>query len=39
MSRADIDEGRKEGLSSEERRELVQLRREHQVQAMQIDIL
>jgi transposase len=39
MSRADVDAGRKEGLSSEERRELVRLRRENRVQAMEIEIL
>ena len=39
MSQADIDEGRKEGLSSDERAELVRLRRENRVQAMEIEIL
>ncbi len=39
MSRADIDEGLKEGLTSDERAELVRLRRENRVQAMEIEIL
>lgn len=39
MSQADIGEGRKEGLSTEERKELVRLRRENRVQAMEIEIL
>ena len=39
MSQADINEGRKEGLTSEERSELVRLRRENRVQAMEIEIL
>jgi transposase len=39
MSRADVDEGRKEGLSSDERAELVRLRRENRVQATEIEIL
>lgn len=39
MSRADVDEGLKEGLTSEERAELVRLRRENRVQAMEIEIL
>jgi len=39
MSQADINEGRKEGLSSDERAELVRLRRENRVQAMEIEIL
>jgi transposase-like protein len=39
VSQADVDEGRKEGLSSGERDELVRLRRENRVQAMEIDIL
>jgi transposase len=36
---ADIDRGTKEGLTSEERAELVRLRRENRVQAVEIDIL
>ncbi len=39
MSQADINEGRKEGLTSDERAELVRLRRENRVQAMEIEIL
>ena len=39
MSQDDIDTGRKEGLSTSEREELVRLRRENRVQAMEIEIL
>jgi len=39
MSRADIDEGRKEGLTTEERAELVKLRRENRVLKMEKEIL
>jgi transposase len=39
MSQADINEGRKEGPTTEERPELVRLRRENRVQAMEIEIL
>lgn len=39
MSQADINEGRKEGLTGEGRTELVRLRRENRVQAMEIEIL
>lgn len=39
MSQADVDQGRKEGLSTQERQELVRLRRENRVQAMEIEIL
>nr|WP_088319590.1 transposase [Kineosporia sp. R_H_3] len=39
MDRDDVDAGRKEGLSSDERAELVRLRRENRVQAMEIEIL
>jgi transposase-like protein len=35
----DIDTGRTEGLSTDERAELVRLRRENRVQAMEIEIL
>lgn len=39
MAQADIDEGRREGLLSDERAELVRLRRENRTQAMVIEIL
>ena len=39
MAQADIDEGKKEGLSSDERAELVRLRREVRVKEMEIEIL
>ena len=39
MAQADIDDGKKEGLTSEERKELVELRRQNRVQAMEIEIL
>jgi transposase-like protein len=39
MAQADIDEGKKEGLSTDERAELVRLRRENRTQAMEIEIL
>lgn len=39
MAQADIDEGKKEGLSSDERAELVQLRRDKRVLEMEIEIL
>jgi transposase len=39
MRQADIDEGKKEGLSTDERAELVRLRRETRVQQMEIEIL
>jgi transposase len=39
MAQADVDDGRKPGLSSDERAELVRLRRENRVQAMEIEIL
>ena len=39
MAQADIDEGRREGLSSDEKAELVRLRRENRTQAMEIEIL
>ena len=39
MNQADINEGVKEGLSSDERAELVRLRRELRVKEMEIEIL
>jgi transposase len=39
LSQADVDEGRKEGLTSDERAELVRLRRELRVKDMEIEIL
>ncbi len=39
MAVDDVDAGRKEGLTSAERKELVQLRRQNRVQAMEIEIL
>jgi transposase len=39
MDRSDVDEGREERLSSDERAEWVRLRRENRVQAMEIEIL
>ena len=39
MSRADVDEGRKDGLTTDERAELVRLRRELRVKEMEIEIL
>ena len=39
MAQADIDEGHKPGLSSDEHAELVPLRRENRTQAMEIEIL
>jgi transposase len=39
MARADIDEGHREGLSTDERAELVQLRRDLRVAKMEIEIL
>ena len=39
MSQADVDAGRKEGLSSDERKELVKLRRENRTLAMENEIL
>jgi transposase len=39
MSQDDVEAGRREGLSSDERKELVELRRQNRVQAMEIEIL
>ena len=39
LKQDDIDTGRSEGLSTDERAELVRLRRENRVQAMEIEIL
>lgn len=39
LHRADVDEGHKEGLTSDERAELVRLRREVRVKDMEIEIL
>lgn len=39
MDLADVEEGHKEGLTKDERAELVRLRRETRVQAMEIEIL
>ena len=39
MAQADVDEGKKEGLSSDEKAELVELRRENRILEMEIEIL
>lgn len=39
MALADVDEGKKEGLSSAEKQELVRLRRENRVLVMENEIL
>ncbi len=39
MAQADVDEGRREGLSTDEKADLVRLRRENRTQAMEIEIL
>ena len=39
MAQADIDEGKCEGLSTDERKELVELRRQKRVLEMEVEIL
>jgi transposase-like protein len=39
MARADVDDGRRPGLSGEERAELVKLRREKRVLELEVEIL
>jgi len=39
MEQADIDQGQKNGLTSDERKELVQLRRDKRVLEMEVEIL
>lgn len=39
MAQADVDEGKKEGVSSAEKQELVRLRRENRVLVMENEIL
>jgi transposase len=39
MAQADVDEGHKPGLSTDERKELVELRRKNRVLGMEIEIL
>jgi len=39
MAQSDVDEGKVDGITRDERAELVRLRRENRVQAMEIEIL
>jgi len=39
MAQADVDDGRTEGLSTDERKELVELRRKNRVLEMELEIL
>ncbi len=39
MAQADVDDGKKEGLTTDERAELVKLRREKRVLEMEVEIL